>query len=120
VSRALGVAFDRPTAVWERYQGKRPAAAWRHWCEQAPIGQMAAGQRLRLCLLAPSVVQWSLDDWRTVRESHTVDSGLGLHTVAPEIAMLAAGMHVDFSFRYDDGRVVNDRRYRIEVIEING
>jgi glucoamylase len=120
VSRALGVAFDRPTAVWERYQGKRPPAAWRHWCEQAPIGHMAAGQRLRLCLLAPSVVQWSLDDWRTVRELHTVDSGLGLHTVAPETAMLAAGMHVDFSFRYDDGRVVNDRRYRIEVIEING
>ena len=115
VSRAQGAPIDRPVAVWKRYQGKRPAATWRHWCEQAPIGHITAGQGLRICLHAPSTVQWSLDGWRTVHELRTDDSGLGLHIVTPDITMISAGTQIDFSFRYDDGRVVNDRRYRIEV-----
>jgi hypothetical protein len=45
----------------------------------------------------------------------TDDSGLGLHVATPDIPMTSTGMQIDFSFRYDDGRVVNDRRYRIEV-----
>jgi hypothetical protein len=101
--------------VWERYQGKRPRAVWRHWCEQAPIGQINLGQRLRLCLHAPSVVQWSLNGWRTVRELHSTDSGLGLHVATPDLPVMSVGMQIDFSFRHDDSRVVNERRYRIEV-----
>ncbi|HSD96159.1 MAG TPA: glycoside hydrolase family 15 protein [Sulfuricaulis sp.] len=117
VSRALGAPFDRPTAVWERYQGKRPKATWRHWCEQAPIGHISVGQRLRVCLHAPSTVEWSLDGWHTVHELRTDDSGLGLHVATPDIPMISLGTQIDFSFRYDDGRVVNDRRYRIEVTD---
>jgi hypothetical protein len=45
----------------------------------------------------------------------TDDSGLGLHVATPDIPMMSNGTQIDFSFRYDDGRVVNDRRYRIEV-----
>jgi len=115
VSRAQGAPIDRPVAVWKRYQGKRPQATWRHWCEQAPIGHITAGQGLRICLHAPSTVQWSLDGWRTVHELRTDDSGLGLHIATPDITMISAGTQIDFSFRYDDSRVVNDRRYRIEV-----
>ncbi len=114
MSRSLGAPFDRPTAVWERYQGKRPRVVWRHWCQQAPIEHIAADQRLRICLHAPAVVQWSLDDWRTHRELRTHDSGLGLHIAAPDLPKIPAGTQIDFGFCYDDG-VVNDRRYRIEV-----
>ena len=115
VSRALGAPFDRPSAVWERYRGQRPKAAWRHWCEQAPIGQMTVGQRLRICLHAPSVVQWSLDGWRTARESPGVDSGLGLYVATPDLPAMSAGTLVDFSIHYHDARAGNDRRYRVEV-----
>ncbi len=115
VSRALGAPFDRPTAVWERYQGKRPRAAWRHWCQQAPIEDIAAEQRLRICLHAPAVVQWSLDGWRTLHELRTRDSGLGLHVATPDLPKMPVGTQIDFGFRYEDGRIVNDRRYRIDV-----
>ncbi|WP_372522341.1 glycoside hydrolase family 15 protein [Sulfuricaulis sp.] len=114
-SRTLGAPIDRPEAVWKRYQGKRPPATWRHWCEQAPIGHVTTGQRLRICLHAPSTVQWSLDGWHTVHELRTDDSGLGLHMAAPDIRMMAVGTQIDFSFRNDDVGVVNDQRYRIEV-----
>ncbi|BAV35013.1 glycosyl hydrolase [Sulfuricaulis limicola] len=115
VSRALGTPFDRPAAVWERYHGQAPAATWRHWCEQAPIGRIGAGQRLRICLHAPSLVRWSADGWRTVYELRTEDSGLGLHTVTPVMTMVSGGARIEFSFRHDDSRVADERRYRIEI-----
>ena len=114
VSRAKGAPFDRPTAVWKRYQGKRPQTVWRHWCQQAPIGHLAANQRLRICLHAPAVVQWSLDAWRTQHALHTQDSGLSLHVAALDLPKLAAGAQIDFSFRRDN-EVENAQRYRIQV-----
>ena len=115
VSRARGAPFDRPTAVWERYQGQRPKAVWRHWAEQAQIGHVVAGQRLRICLQAPAVVQWSLDNWHTVHELRTAESELGLHIATPDLPKMTIGTQIEIGFRYNDGGVLNDRRYRIQV-----
>jgi glucoamylase len=115
VSHALGAPFDRPAAVWERYHGRPPRSAWRHWCEHAPIGHITVGQRLRIGLHAPSTLRWSLDGWRSVQELRTDDSGLGLHIATPDVAALPAGTQIEFSFRADDAPVASDRRYRVEV-----
>ena len=73
-----------------------------------------ANQRLRICLHAPAVVQWSLDAWRTQHALHTQDSGLSLHVAALDLPKLAAGAQIDFSFRRDN-EVENAQRYRIQV-----
>ena len=39
----------------------------------------AARQDLRVEALAPAIVHWSADGWRTAHDSKTVYSGLGMH-----------------------------------------
>ena len=94
-SLADGRVFDLPPQTVERYQVRRlgaPHAVWRfnHRCATVP-----AGQGLRLELPVPAVVHWSPDDWRTVLDTPTRDTGLGLH-----VADLppAAGARMVFTF----------------------
>ena len=115
ISRAMGAPFDRPSAVWERYQGKRPDVSLRHWCSQAPISHIRAGQKLRICLHAPSEVEWSLDEWKSVTKDFTRDSGLGLHIIEPETRDLSAGARIDFRYRHTDGSTANALSYRVVI-----
>jgi glucoamylase len=102
ISRQLGRPFDRPDAVWERYQGVRPRGEAAFWCEQAPVGHIAAGTRLTVCLHRPGTVHWGIDGWQHVQEVPTTDSGLGLHVAELDTSTLRAGQRVDFTYREAD------------------
>jgi glucoamylase len=74
-----GRVFDMPPQPVKRYQVDKidsPLAIWRfnHRCRNIPLGKL-----LRVELLAPAVVHWSLNDWNTVHDTRTVDTGLGVH-----------------------------------------
>lgn len=71
--------FDTPPQPVQRYITEHtgsPYAFWRfnHKCAGIPPGKI-----LRVETLAPAVVHWSTDDWRTVQDTPTCDSGSGLH-----------------------------------------
>ena len=59
---------------------------------------MARGQTLRLEVLAPADVHWSVDRWHTVQDTPTTNSGLGVHYLDLPTAQLAAGAAVVFTF----------------------
>ncbi|HPC72944.1 MAG TPA: glucan 1,4-alpha-glucosidase [Syntrophales bacterium] len=76
-----GCVFDMPLQTVERYQKERtacPLTIWRfnHKCREIPAGRV-----LRLELLAPARVRWSADEWRSIHDQDTVDTGLGVHFV---------------------------------------
>ncbi len=93
-----GRVFDMPPQTVQRYQVQRtssPLAIWRfnHKC-----GRFACGKTLRIEALAPAVVHWSTDAWRTVQDTPTVDSGLGVYAADLLTASLNAGAQVVFTF----------------------
>ncbi len=94
-SLADGRVFDLPPQAVERYQVRREGAPFACWRFNHRLSAVPAGQRLRLEVLAPAVVHWSPDGWRTVLDAPTRDTGLGLH-----VADLppAAGEQVVFTF----------------------
>jgi glucoamylase len=98
-SRALKRPFDRPTAVWERYRGERPALTRLIWTERAPAPELPEGASLSIALCAAAAVRWGLDGWQGVREDSTVASSLGLHVMQIDTARLRAGQRVDFTYR---------------------
>ncbi|MGH8133748.1 MAG: glycoside hydrolase family 15 protein [Steroidobacteraceae bacterium] len=67
VSRALKRPFDRPAALWERYQGERPALRRVLWCEHAPAAELPEGCSLTLALREPGTFRWGLDGWPDAR-----------------------------------------------------
>jgi glucoamylase len=59
---------------------------------------MPQGKALRISLPAPALVHWSFDGWRTIHETETVDTGLGLHAADLQTARLTCGTSIVFTF----------------------
>jgi glucoamylase len=97
-----GRVFDTPPQTVERYVNGRLGSAihpWRfnHKCRTLPVGRT-----LRVEVLAPAVVRWTPDGWRTAHDAATRDVGLGVHLVDLPTEALPAGAAVDFTFRWTE------------------
>lgn len=76
-----GYVFDTPPQTIERYQKNKMNinyTIWRfnHKCRKVPKGNI-----LRIEVLVPAVIHWSLDNWKTSKDISTQDSGIGIHIV---------------------------------------
>ena len=116
VSRELGRPFDRPDAVWARYEGARPQVHDAVWCEHAAISGIPADSYLWVCLRTPAVVHYSTDDWTTIRDEATEDNGLGLHVVRLPTKDLPPGGCVSFTFRDLESGEWRGKDYAVSVI----
>jgi len=110
-----GVPIDRPYAVWERYQGKRPSAAIAFWLQQAPISRINAGMKLYIGLHQPSLVRWGIDNWQSIRNLPTRDSGIGLHIAEVDTSRLPAGESIEFTYRRNSDGVWAGRNYKVMI-----
>jgi glucoamylase len=102
-SRALGHAYDRPEAVWQRYRGERCKAARAIWCEHAAITDIEAGESLIVALRAPAIVRFGFNGWQNIVDAPTAPNSLGLHVLHIDTSHLIAGQKLDFTFRYSPG-----------------
>ena len=88
-----------PRQPVRRYQVENvrsPHHVWRfnHKCRTLPAGKI-----LRFEVLAPAIVHWSADEWQTVHDTGTRDTGFGIHVADLPTAGLSAG-RVQFTFRW--------------------
>jgi glucoamylase len=116
VSRALGRAFDRPEAVWQRYGGRRPQPAEALWTPAAPVARIGAGQALWLGLPRPARVRHGFDGWQNVADIDTDDSGLTLHVVQLPTRGLRAGARINFTFFWTDTGTWDGRDHVVAVV----
>ncbi len=103
-SLAEGRVFDMPPQTVQRYQVMKvgsPHVPWRfnHKCQR-----LQAGRCLRLEVLQPALVHWSSDGWRTVRDTATRDTGIGLHVADLPTESAPVGARVDFTFFWPGAR----------------
>ena len=117
LSRSLERPYDRPTAVWQRYAGRRPEIDFAFWTRQAPIGRLRAGHRLFVCLPHPAVVHWGRDGWQETQDAPTRERGLGLYVAELTSGKLRADQRIDFTYRgATDGRWAG-QDWQVRVIE---
>jgi glucoamylase len=64
---------------------------------------MPAGRTFRVEVLAPAIVRWSADGWKTVRDTATLDTGMGMHVADLATATLPADARIDFTFYWPGG-----------------
>ncbi len=113
-----GSVFDMPPQTVERYvDGKTesPYTIWRfsHKCRTIPAGQI-----LRLELLETAVVHWSNDNWQSTQETHTRDTGLGLHVADLPTAEHEAGTEILFTFPWLDNGSWQNENFTVKVSEV--
>ena len=93
-----GGIFDRPPQTVERYLRNKTSSDRVTWRFNNKVRAMPPGKTLRVETLAPAVVHWSVDDWRTSHDEATRDTTLGVHVVDLPMPGLPAGARIDLTF----------------------
>jgi glucoamylase len=110
-----GRVFDLPQQTVDRYLQQKtasPRVCWRFLQQRRAVPM---GKVLRLELTAPAVVRWSSDSWRSVVETKTRDTGLGVHLADLSTQKLGAGAAIDFTFFWPEAGHWEGRDFRVEV-----
>ena len=100
-ARSATGTSSTPPPTRERYvlqgRAKSELALWRF--DHQP-GTFLAGRRVRVEVLAPAVVHYSADGWRTAHDATTVPTGLGQHVADLPTARMKPGDRLRFTFRW--------------------
>jgi glucoamylase len=110
-----GRVFDMPCQTVQRYQQEKvrsPYAIWRpnHKCRTIQTGQI-----LRVELLRPATVRWSMNNWSDHRDLDTLDAGLGMHLVDLRTETLPPGRAISFTFLWLDTGQWEGSDYGVEI-----
>jgi glucoamylase len=97
-----GRIFDQPTQTVERYLVNRTTSDRIIWRFNSKVRSMPANKTLRIETLAPAVVHWSVDGWRTTHDTATRDTTLGVHLADLETHHLSRGDRVCLTFYWPD------------------
>jgi glucoamylase len=72
---------------------------------------------LRVELLASANVHWSSDDWRTIHDANTRDTGLGLYVVDLPTASMPAGSVVWITFYWIEADIWENTNFSVNIKE---
>jgi glucoamylase len=110
-----GCVFDMPPQVHRRYvieQRRSPHAFWRF---NHKLRTIAEGRRIRLEMLVPVLVHWSVDEWQTIHDSSSRSTGLGVHVVDLPTDTLPIGARVVFTFFWPQANRWEQHDYSVVV-----
>jgi glucoamylase len=94
--------FDQPPQTVERYVVQQATSDRLIWRFNNKARTMPPNKTLRVETLAPAVVHWSPDEWRTVHDTSTSDTTLGVHVCDLETSALHGGTRINFTFYWPD------------------
>jgi glucoamylase len=97
-----GRIFDQPPQTVRRYLKERTVSPCRTWRFNHKLRSLPPGKILRIELMAPSVIHWTADDWKTCHDLRTRDAGLEIHLADLPIQLLAEGTEIKFTFYWPD------------------
>lgn len=110
-----GQIFDQPPQTVERYLVQKKSSVYFHWRYNNKPRTLPCGKKLRLLLMAPARVHWSVDGWTTVQDSDTTDSKWNLHHLDLPTEKLTTGREVVFTFFWKDSQSWEGRDFRLVV-----
>jgi glucoamylase len=97
-----GRIFDQPPQTVQRYLVERTTCDRIVWRFNNKLRVMPPNRTLRIETLAPAIVHWSVDGWRTVHDTATRDTTLGVHVVDLDTMRLAVGDRVELTFYWPE------------------
>jgi glucoamylase len=92
-----GKIFDQPPQTVQRYLVEKPARQIFGWRPNNKCRSLPRSKKLRLVLLSPALVRWTIDGWKSSVDTNTRDTGLGIHILDLPTASLPAGSQAVFT-----------------------
>jgi glucoamylase len=100
-----GKVFDQPPQTVQRYLVEKRQRQIFGWRFNNKTRSIPRGKTLRIVLLWPARVHWSIDGWTTAHDTACRDTGLGTYILDLPTASLPAGGAAVFTFyRPDENR----------------
>ncbi|HQW07644.1 MAG TPA: glucan 1,4-alpha-glucosidase [Steroidobacteraceae bacterium] len=94
--------FDMPPQTVARYITKKTGSPYATWRFNHKRRSLPCGHVLRIETLAQATVHWSDDGWRTLHDTTTQDTGLGVYLADLPTSQLAPGTVLTFTFFWSD------------------
>jgi glucoamylase len=85
------------------------------WRFNHKIRSIPAGKILRIETLAPAVIHWSGDDWKTIHDVTAREAVLGMHIADLETKTLAEGRYVKFTLYWPDAEHWQGEDFTVRV-----
>jgi glucoamylase len=95
-----GKVFDSPAQTVRRYQKQKVVSPYAIWRFNQKCRAMPAGKIMRLEAAAPFMVRWSADQWRSVHDTESRNTGIGVWLADLPTQDLAAGTELAFTFSW--------------------
>lgn len=111
-----GRVFDLPPQPVQRYQVQHVVSPYFPWRFAHKTRALPAGKLLRVEVLAPAVVHWTHNDWRTTGAVKSADTGLGLYTADLPTSALAEGRTVRFTFHWPEADRWEGQDFAVQII----
>ncbi len=97
-----GHVFDTPPQTVQRYQVEKRGSLLDLWRYNHKILTVKSGRTLRIEVLQPAEIHWSIDYWRTTQDQRTRDTGLGVHVADLSTKNLSDGAMILFTIYWPD------------------
>ena len=107
--------FDQPPQTVERYLIRKISAQYFNWRFNNKPRTLPCGKKLRLLLMEPAMVHWSFDNWQTVQNSDSEESGWNLQHLDLPTETLAVSRQIIFTFFWKIARRWEGRDYQVTV-----
>ena len=109
--------FDMPPQPVIRYQTKKTSSKLAAWRFNQKIRTIQHGRNLRIEVLAPATIHWSNDGWKTVTDSKTIDTGLGIQYADLKTTGLSPGESIVFTFFWPEANKWEGADFQVKVSE---
>jgi glucoamylase len=90
--------FDQPPQTVKRYLVDKHVRQIFGWRFNNKTRSVPRNKTLRIVLLTPARVHWSVDGWNSSHDTDARDTGLGIYTLDLPTASLPAGAQAVFTF----------------------
>lgn len=107
--------FDLPLHTQERYIQNKPETGWEVWRFEHRRVTIPKNKYLRIEVLTPAVVRWSIDGWATINETTTSDTSLGIHFVNLLTKNSSVG-EILFTFYWLDSKCWENNDFKIIIV----
>ncbi len=97
-----GRLFDLPPQTVQRYLEEKTVSPRLTWRFNHKLHSLPPGKILRIELMAPAVIHWTADDWKTCHDVKTDDAGLGICMADLPTKTLPEGTQIKFTFYWPD------------------
>jgi len=110
-----GKIFDQPPQTVKRYLVDKHGRQHYGWRINNKTRTVPRNQTLRLNLLSPAIVRWSTDDWKTVHDTETRNTEMGIHILNLPTASMPVGGKVVFTFYWPNEKRWEGTDYSVTV-----